>query len=200
MDLPALTTIDRGELLTIGLYLALPLVGALVATLVTRGRRYPGSFVDEVYPDGTFVTASAGRRFVAYGLDGLIQLCTLFVGWVIWLAIVAPRGQSPAKSLLRMYIVDDEGQIASARTVWLREFGFKFLGINAGAFFPPTMATSAISLTLASSCIQHRDKQAPWDIALKTYVAHAPKVEAAVLVRASNRDEALARLAVRRPV
>jgi len=57
-------------------------------------------------------------------LDYLIIWLTGGIGWLIWLAIVAPRGQSPGKSLLGLHIVRADASSASAGYVWLREFGW----------------------------------------------------------------------------
>jgi len=64
------------------------------------------------------------RRFFGDSwLEAILQVCTLGIGWFIWFFIVAPRGQTPAKQLLHVYIHDNEtGQVATAGRVWMREF------------------------------------------------------------------------------
>ena len=65
--------------------------------------------------------ASVGRRIGTYFLDLLIGLLTLGIGWLIWLAVVAPAGQTPAMSLLKVRCVTQGGRTASAGPMWLRE-------------------------------------------------------------------------------
>src|SRR5687767_5222151 len=69
------------------------------------------------------------RRFFGdFLLEGLLAVLTLGIGWLIWFAIVAPKGQTPAKQLLSVYIHDfDTGQRASAGKVWLREIVWKIV-------------------------------------------------------------------------
>jgi uncharacterized RDD family membrane protein YckC len=68
-------------------------------------------------------SVSYGRRFWGdFVLEGILFVITLGIGWLIWLAIVAPRGQTPAKQLLNVYIHDSKtGERATAGKVWLRE-------------------------------------------------------------------------------
>jgi uncharacterized RDD family membrane protein YckC len=68
--------------------------------------------------------ATRWSRLGAFALDYLIIWLTLGIGWLIWLAIVAPRGQSPGKSLLGLYIVRTNAEQAPTGYVWLREFGW----------------------------------------------------------------------------
>ena len=75
-------------------------------------------------PDRTSYAATRWSRLGAFALDYLIIWLTLGIGWLIWLAIVAPRGQSPGKSLLGLYIVRTNAEQAPTGHVWLREFGW----------------------------------------------------------------------------
>lgn len=67
------------------------------------------------------------RRFFGDNwLEGILQVITLGIGWLIWFAIVAPKGQTPAKQILGVYIHDyHTGERASAGKVWLREIVWK---------------------------------------------------------------------------
>jgi hypothetical protein len=67
------------------------------------------------------------RRFFGDNwLESLLQIVTLGIGWLIWLAIVAPKGQTPAKQILNVYIHDFKtGQRATAGKVWLRDVVWK---------------------------------------------------------------------------
>ncbi len=76
--------------------------------------------------------ASRWARLGAFALDYLIIWLTVGIGWLIWLAIVAPRGQSPGKALLGLRILRVSGERASTSYVWLREFGWDLaLGVIA---------------------------------------------------------------------
>lgn len=102
------------------------------------GPRGPGCFCRTCglllrFPDADVYAAGRLRRLAGYILESLLIAGLLGVGWLIWLWFVAPRSQSPAKALLDMYILTEDGRPASARRVWVREvvvqvFGFGFLG------------------------------------------------------------------------
>ncbi|MDE2967038.1 MAG: RDD family protein [Chloroflexota bacterium] len=75
-------------------------------------------------PERRSYAATRWSRLGAFALDYLIIWLTAGIGWLIWLAIVAPRGQSPGKFLLGLYIHRTSGEQAATRHVWLREFGW----------------------------------------------------------------------------
>src|SRR4051812_26525848 len=50
--------------------------------------------------------SSVGKRFGANLLDLLLTVVRLFIGWMIWDLIVWKDGQTPAKQLLKMRIID----------------------------------------------------------------------------------------------
>ena len=133
--------------------------------------------------------ATRRSRLGAFALDYLIIWLTVGLGWLIWLAIVAPRGQSPGKSLLGLYIVRTTGEPASIRYVWLREFGWDAaVGLAAIALLAllGTVVTSvgevfilwfwltvlfwACSLIDAAPLLWDRDRQTLHDKALNTLV------------------------------
>jgi len=64
----------------------------------------------------------SGERIGTLTVDLLIGSLTLIIGWLIWLAIVAPKGQTPAMSLLKIRCVDETGATARAGRMWLRAF------------------------------------------------------------------------------
>jgi uncharacterized RDD family membrane protein YckC len=70
---------------------------------------------------GGLKLASIGQRIGTCFLDVLITIFTLVIGWLIWLAIVAPKGQTPGMSLLKIRCVDETGATASAGRMWLRQ-------------------------------------------------------------------------------
>lgn len=66
--------------------------------------------------------SSVGKRFGAHLLDSLLMLVTVYVGWLVWAAIVFSRGQTPAKQILGMRTVDlRRGTKASWGKMFLRE-------------------------------------------------------------------------------
>lgn len=77
-----------------------------------------------INPERRAFAATRWARLGAFALDYLIIWLSIGVGWLIWLAIVAPRGQSPGKSLLGLHILRTTGEQASTGQVWLREFGW----------------------------------------------------------------------------
>ena len=50
--------------------------------------------------------ASVGSRLGAYLLNSLLLLVTFGIGWLIWAAIIAGKGQTPGKQLLKLRVVD----------------------------------------------------------------------------------------------
>jgi hypothetical protein len=71
---------------------------------------------------------TAGGRFGALLLDGLLMLVTLGIGWIVWSLFTWSDGQSPAKKLLGHVVADP---ITGAAFDWgrmaLREFCIKGL-------------------------------------------------------------------------
>ena len=90
----------------------------------------PGSYfcvscdVLNIDPERRAYAATRWARLGAFTLDYLIIWLTVGIGWLVWLAIVAPRGQSPGKALLGLYILRTDSKQAATRHVWLREFGW----------------------------------------------------------------------------
>jgi len=160
-------------LLILIVVLFIPGTVVLVLALATSGKRYPDSFIDMRNPDGRFVTATPARRLAGNILDGLIAGVSFYVGWLVWLAIVAPRGQSPGKALVGTYVIRADGTVAGAGYVWLREFFVKGIAI-----FLIAIVTAGIGWILspvgAMWCLWDKDKQCLWDKVVSTYVAYAP--------------------------
>lgn len=75
-------------------------------------------------PERRAYAATRWARLGAFALDYLIIWLTAGIGWLVWLAIVAPRGQSPGKSLLGLYILRTNAEQATTGQVWLRELGW----------------------------------------------------------------------------
>ena len=47
-----------------------------------------------------------GRLVLAAILDAILYLVTFGIGWLVWATITAANGQTPAKSLMHMRVVD----------------------------------------------------------------------------------------------
>lgn len=84
---------------------------------------------------GTPPLTGVGKRFGASVLDGVIATFTLGIGWLVWTFIILGNGQTPAKQLLHMRVVNvDDGQVVSYGKMWVREFPAKFAIFLAGLF------------------------------------------------------------------
>jgi uncharacterized RDD family membrane protein YckC len=71
---------------------------------------------------------SAGGRFGAVLLDGLLILFTLWIGWAVWSMFTWSRGQTPAKSLLGHVVADaNTGAAFDWGRMAVREFCIKGL-------------------------------------------------------------------------
>lgn len=68
--------------------------------------------------------APVGKKFGAALLDGLFMMLTLYIGWLIWGAIVAGKGQTPGRQVLglRVVSVQDGKPLGWASMVFLRGF------------------------------------------------------------------------------
>ncbi len=148
----------------------------------------------DIGPDRRAYAATRWARLGAFALDYLIIWLTGGIGWLIWLAIVAPRGQSPGKSLLGLHIVRTDAATASAGYVWLREFGWDaaigvvsvgllvLLGAVASSvgelfllWFWLTFLFWAFSLLDAAWLLWDRDRQTLHDKVLGTLVVERAK-------------------------
>lgn len=106
--------------------------------------------------------ASAGVRFWAAILDGLLMLVTLFVGWVIWSIFAWQKGQTPAKQLMGLKVVHARtGQTASFGQMLLREVVVKIL---LGSF------TQGLSGLIGAAMVLRPNRQALWDMVASTAV------------------------------
>ena len=64
--------------------------------------------------------ASPGRRLAGFALDWVLSFLTVSIGWIIWWLIVARSGRSPAKQLLGMRIIREDGAPAGLGRMVLR--------------------------------------------------------------------------------
>lgn len=96
--------------------------------------------------DSSIVRATRLRRLSGAILELILVVVTLLVGWLIWLAFTARNSQTPAKQLLGMYILTEDGVPASAGRVWLREIVIEgvLFGIVGSFFFGLTSLLDAL--------------------------------------------------------
>ena len=114
--------------------------------------------------------SSAGRRFGGYLLEGLLLICTLGIGWIIWTLVVWARGQTPAKQVLGMRVVRlDTRAHAGWGRMFLRDFIGKLLvSLTFGLLF--------IGGVIADCwLLWDKDKQELWDKIAGTVVVNDPE-------------------------
>ncbi len=80
--------------------------------------QYCGVFILD--PRGTVVMASRMSRLGAAIVNALLMIFTLFIGWVIWWFIVAPRGQNPGKAVVGLRVIYADGRAAKTGSMLLR--------------------------------------------------------------------------------
>lgn len=139
----------------------------------------------------TVALASRRRRLAGFIIDQLILNITLGVGWLIWFLIIAGRAQTPAKQLLSLCVVRENGRLASYGWMLLREIVVKFI-----IFAAPVLVLGVIGVVLGGAagtafaflsyaialifvplwCVWDQNRQALWDKAVRTLVIHDPEV------------------------
>lgn len=117
-------------------------------------------------PNGV-VVASPGARVLCWFLDGVLMSVTLGIGWLIWAGMLVSKGQTPAKKLLNLRVVDiGERRVAGFGTM------FFMRGLVAGF-----VAGIAIPLTLGILLFMpfwDKRKQNLWDKISNTSVVSDP--------------------------
>ena len=119
-----------------------------------------------VLPQGVSV-ANPWIRLGSYFLESILILVTLYIGWMIWACMTASTGQTPAKRLLKIRVID-------ANTLKPASFGKMFWvrGLLAGI-----VAQLAILCTLGILLFMpfwDKRKQNLWDKISSTYVVRDP--------------------------
>lgn len=126
--------------------------------------------IDQVYEPHELQTATAGRRLGAYALDFLIQLFTLYVGWIVWFIFTAPKGQTPGKQLVHLYTMREDGTRAGGWYLWLRELVVKGILFSILGF----LSGGIVSLLAALWLLWDRDRQCLWDKVTSTHIGYSP--------------------------
>ena len=88
---------------------------------------YCGTFVWD--REGTVVVASRLERLGAWLVNTILVFLTLFIGWVIWWFIVAPRGQNPGKAVVGLRVIKSDGSAARTGFMFLRGLVGVVLGV-----------------------------------------------------------------------
>jgi uncharacterized RDD family membrane protein YckC len=117
-------------------------------------------------PAGVWVV-SPGARLGAYLLEYILVIFTLGIGWLIWAAMVAGTGQTPAKRILdqRVIGVDTLRPVGFGKMFWMR-------GVLGGL-----VAYLAILCTLGVLLFMplwDKRRQNIWDKVSTTYVVRDP--------------------------
>ena len=101
--------------------------------------------------------SSAGRRFGGYLLEGLLFICTLGIGWIIWTLVAWARGQTPAKQCSACASSGETRAHAGWGRMFLRDFIGKLLvSLTFGLLF--------IGGVIADCwLLWDKDKQELWD-------------------------------------
>ena len=115
----------------------------------------------------TVQAVSPWGRLGAYFLEGILATVTLGIGWLIWAAMIAGTGQTPAKRLLKQRVIN-------ADTLRPAGFGKMFFvrGMLGGI-----VAGIAITITLGVLLFMpfwDKRNQNLWDKVSNTYVVHDP--------------------------
>jgi uncharacterized RDD family membrane protein YckC len=119
---------------------------------------------------GTPELSSVGKRFGAYIVELLLFLVTLGIGWLIWTLIILGRGQTPAKQVLNMRIVDmNTGQVDSYGKMFVREFLLKGVAMSI-----IISVTFGLGLILYFWLTWDDKNQELWDKILSTVVVEDP--------------------------
>jgi uncharacterized RDD family membrane protein YckC len=146
-------------------------IAGLIGGIASSGTDYPDSYLERTFRG--YETATPARRLGGNLLEGVLMLFTLGIGWLIWFAIVAPRGQTPAKSLVSTYVVRKDGTRAGGWYMWGRELGVKWLLVGV----IDTFALGMVQLFGSLMIFWDRDKQCLWDKIVGSYVAYSPAGE-----------------------
>ena len=110
--------------------------------------------------------STAGKRFGALLLDAVLATVTLGIGWLIWSLVLWGKGQSPAKSLMKMRVVrKDTGKAATFGQMALRELvGKSILG----------SITMGITYLVGGIMILGATREGVWDKIAGTIVVEDP--------------------------
>jgi uncharacterized RDD family membrane protein YckC len=120
---------------------------------------------------GTVERVTYTRRFFGNSLlETLLLLVTLIIGWYIWLAMTASTAQSPAKRLLKVYVIDtDTLKAVSGGRMWVREVLVKQVLANLIG-----LVTGVVGLVDSIWVFPDKNRQTLHDKLVSTVVVYAP--------------------------
>ena len=91
--------------------------------MTTHSEGVPAQRIDHqlLLPAGV-TAASPWIRLGAVVLESVLFVVTLGIGWVVWALIISGRGQTPAKALLNLRVIDTGSlrPVGFARMFWVR--------------------------------------------------------------------------------
>ena len=122
--------------------------------------------------------AGQGRRLGGYVLDIVLFVVTLGIGWIIWYLVVGQRGQSPAKQILGIRVVREDGNAAGLGWMLIRDLVVRGIGLGAITAVLVAIAGNDIGnaigglvfVVAALWCVWDANRQCLWDKAVGTYV------------------------------
>lgn len=114
--------------------------------------------------------AGPGRRLSGFLLELLLVVVTFGIGWLIWSVFVYQRSQTPAKQILRMYVLQEDGTRAGGWYTLLREWVIK----GATNLIIASMTLGIGQVVGAAWCIWDDRHQTVWDKVGATYIAWSP--------------------------
>jgi uncharacterized RDD family membrane protein YckC len=89
--------------------------------------QYDGTFILDA--EGTVVLGGRGERILAWFINALLLVFTLFVGWLIWWFIVAPRGQNPGKAIVGLRVIGTDGRAVRTGGMFVRGLASLLAGL-----------------------------------------------------------------------
>jgi uncharacterized RDD family membrane protein YckC len=113
--------------------------------------------------------SSPWRRLGGHLLDGLLIVLTLLIGWLVWSIIVWGRGQTPAKQLLGMRVLNRETLVSAGRgRMFAREIPCKWIiGFLAGI--------TIVGFVAYFWLLWDKSRQELWDKMVETIVVNDPE-------------------------
>lgn len=120
--------------------------------------------------DSPVPLAGLGRRFAGFGLELVLCVATLGVGWLGWSAYEWRFGRTPAKRLLGMTVVrPSTGEPVGWKAMALREvvYGIGIVGLFGAV-------TLGLGWAIGAAFVLSPSQQAMWDRLAFTTVVHRP--------------------------
>ncbi len=126
--------------------------------------------------------AGPGQRLASYLIDTALVVLTLGIGWLIWFLVVSGNGQSPAKQLLGLRVIRDDGYPAGTGWMFTRDIVLQFVVfvvldralsniVGDGGSWVAALAFAVSALW----CVWDRDRQCLWDKVARTRVIRAAR-------------------------